>query len=838
MPALQYIASAFSASASPTLILHPDAPLFRIAYANDALLNLVGVRLADIVGMPLMQAFPQDCEGDDSAEKRKESFRHALEYVLVLKKAYKEPLKRYDLEKQATGVYERRFWNAVTYPIFDDQGEVEFIVHMPTDVTEFIPQDDEDPKLDEEILRNKNFHHPLFNDYPDAVATIDLYGNFLSVNNVVCELLELDRKTLLNMSFVPFVAPENFQEVFQLFQKGVKGEIQNFDAKVISAKGRQRTLNITNLPMIDNKEVIGIYLVGKDITEMLEAKMEVDRNNQRISTILESITDAFIAVDRNWIITYFNREAEMHVNVQRADVIGKNIWEVFPTARNERFYPEYHRALSEQISVRFNEYIQSKDIWVEVTAYPTSEGLSVFIKDITEKVKSDSELQQAKEKYQSLFDFSPLAKWVYDTRTLKFLAANETAVREYGYSVQEFLSMTVKDIWVPEDLHLLDYQLHTRISERQVTKFQTRHVKKSGQVIYVQVQGQQLPSWGPDVRIVYALNITKQIQAEQALKASEERFKALVQEGSEFIAIADSEERFIYVSPTYKRLGLDPEEMLGKYMFETLHEADRKRVREVFRTLKPDESVRIPPFRRIDYNQVVHWFETIITDLRHDPAVNGVVLNSRDVTERIQMEKKIRESLDHYNSKDGATLDAVYDWDLIENELRWSKGLKEVFGHEQSADLLKESWFDLVHPEDRERVAAAIAESLQARETKWKIEYRFRAADRNYRFVLDRGFFIYDNDGVPQRMIGALRDVSQRVNYTCSIDGLNTRLGEISWMQSHVVRAPLARIMGLSELLRYNEGEITQKELLSLLTDSANELDEIIRNILQQTKSI
>ena len=837
MPDLEHVASAFSASATPTLILYSDAPQFRIAYANDALLNLVGARLPDIVGMPLMEAFPQ--KGDDeSGETRKEPFRHALEYVLVLKKAYNDRLKCYDVQNPATGTYERRFWNALTYPIFDDQHEVEFIVHMPTDVTEFIPQDNESPRLDDEILSNKNLHHPLFNDYPDAVATIDLYGNFLSVNNVVSELLELDRKSLLNMSFVPFVAPENFQEVFHIFQKGVKGEIQNFDVKVISAKGRERTLNITNLPMIDNKEVIGIYLIGKDVTEMLQAKIEVDRYNQRISMILESITDAFIAVDRKWIITYFNKEAEMHLNVQRADVLGKNIWEVFPTSRNEKFYPEYHRALSEQVSVRFNEYVKSKDIWVEVTANPTSEGLSVFLKDVTEKVKSDAALQQAKEKYQSLFDFSPLAKWVYDTRTLKFLAANETAVREYGYSLQEFLAMTVKDIWVPEDLYLLEQHLQTTVMERQVTRFQTRHVRKSGKVIDVQVQGQQLPSWGADVRIVFALDITKQIQAEQALKASEERFKALVQEGSDFIIITDSEDRYTYVSPTYKRLGLDPEEMLGKPMFDSLHKDDHVRLREIFKTLKPNESVRVPQFRRLGINQEVHWFETIITDLRHDPAVNGLVLNSRDVTERVQMEKKIRESLDHYNSRTTAASDAVYDWDLTTNELRWSRGLKDIFGHEQSSDLLKESWFDLVHPEDRDRVAGAIAESFQARETKWKIEYRFRAADRNYRFVLDRGFFSYDNDGVPQRMTGALKDVSKRVNYICSINGLNTRMGEISWMQSHVVRAPLARIMGLSELLRYNEGEITQKELLSLLTDSANELDEIIRNILQQTKTI
>lgn len=278
--------------------------------------------------------------------------------------------------------------------------------------------------------------------------------------------------------------------------------------------------------------------------------------------------------------------------------------------------------------------------------------------------------------------------------------------------------------------------------------------------------------------------------------------------------------------------------MLGRSIFDALHEADVDRLRDLFFNLEPRKSVQVPPFRRLGGNKEVHWVETVITDLTDDPAVGGVVVNSRDVTQRVQNERKIRESIDQYNNASNTTSDAIYEWDFKSNELRWTKGFEQVFGHEQSGALLRESWFDLVHPEDRDRVVDAICENLRTRTRNWKMEYRFRAADRNYRFVMDRGFFVYNEAGEPERMTGAIRDVSERVNYIFSIEGLNKRLGEISWMQSHVVRAPLARIMGLSELLRYNEGDITHKELLGLLTDSANELDEIIRKILQQTKSI
>jgi PAS domain S-box-containing protein len=819
---LDDIASTFKASATPTIVLYPDAPTFTIAHANAAYLKITGANLQQLIGNGLMEFFP---ESDDfAAVKRKKAVRLGLEHVLILKKAYKGLLARYDIANPITGKLEPRFWNTDTYPILDDQGNVQYIVHMPTDVTEFVPADD-------------NLYHPLFNNYPDGVATIDLYGNFLSVNQIFCDITEASLDALLQISFIPFIAPDDFRKVFHIFQKAVRGEIQNFEAKIITGKGNHRTLSITNLPIINNKEVIGIYLIAKDITEAVHAQIQLDLDNQRTSAILESITDGFIAVDHNWIITYFNKEAELLLGLKRGTVVGKNLWQIFPNGKNEKFYPEYHRAMSDQVSVRFNEYLSKENMWLEVTAYPSGDGLSAYFKDITGKVNADIKLQKAKEQYQALFDFSPLAKWVYDTKTLKFLAANETAVREYGYSMEEFLSMSIKDIFDPEEFFHLEQVLDTTVKHKLTSKFESRHLKKSGEIIDVQVDGQQLPSWGENARIVLALDITSRVQAERALKRSEQRFRSLVQEGSDLIAIVDSEGNYFYVSPTYKRLGLAPENMLGKNIFDVLHKDDVEGLRKQFFSLEPGTSLHIPPFRRLGRNNEIFWLEAVVTDLRHDPAVSGIVINSRDVTHRVQNEKKIRDSIDHYHNTTKTTSDAVYDWDLRNNELRWSKGFEQVFGHEHTSSL-KEGWFQLVHPEDRERVIAALADCLQNRVQKWKMEYRFRAADRNYRYVLDRGFFIYNEAGEPERMSGALRDISERVNYICSIEGLNKRLGEISWMQSHIVRAPLARIMGISELMRYNEGEITQKELLGLLTDSANELDEIIRNILQQTKSI
>lgn len=835
MLSLENITSVFEASASATLILYPDVNEYTIAHANAAFLKNIGTTLKDIVGKSIFVAFPED--NGDLADKRRKSVKRALEHALLIKKPYQARLERYDMRNLATGEFEVHFWNTDTYPIFDHKGDVQFIVHIPTDVTDYVPESN-GAVPETGIITNKNFQHPLFNDYPDGVATVDLYGNFLSVNRNFCDLTESPKESLLKVSFIPFIAPENFQKVFDIFQKAAKGEIQNFEAKIITAHGRERTLSVTSLPILDNKKVIGIYLIAKDITAVLEAKKQMEANNKRTHTILESITDAFIAVDENWKFTYFNKEAEIMFRKGREEVIGQVLWEVFPNAIHEKFYPEYHRAVSDRLSVQFNEYLPEEGMWLEVTAYPSGDGLSAHLKDITHQINISIELEQAKERYQGLFDFSPLAKWVYDTETLCFLAANATAVYNYGYSQEEFLSMSLDMIWPNEDADSLRAQVSERVRDKANGKMQARHIKKSGEIINVEIESQPLPSWGTNARMIIALDVTQRTQAEEALRVSEQRFKALVQEGSDLIAIVDSKGSYTYVSPTYKRiLGLNPESMLGTNILDSLVQTDVPAVKKLFNQLITKGSFQVGPIRRLDANRELRWMEAVITDLRNDPAVNGIVINARDVTRRVQNEQKIRASLDNYNTtKDISS--ALYDWDFESNEVTWSAGLKEVFGHQQSGPFLKEGWFELIHPEDRDLVVDAIVCQLEKKERAWKMEYRLRAADRNFRFVLDRGFFIYDDAGKPERMVGSLKDVSERVNYIADIEGGSKRLGEISWMQSHVVRAPLARIMGLSELMRYNEGEITQKELLSLLTDSAQELDSIIRNILQQTKDI
>lgn len=561
-----------------------------------------------------------------------------------------------------------------------------------------------------QLIKN-SFQHPLFDDYPDAVFTLDLNGNFLSANKALIDLTECREEELFQLTFVPFIAPEDGEKAHHHFVKAIHGEIQNFNIKVISAKGTPHVLHITNLPIVIEGEVIGVHVIGKNITTLTNTEKQRDGYHDRISDILESIGDGFIALNKSWEVTYWNKEAERLLQMPREEIIGKNIWEMYQDALSLKFYSEYHRAVDENVSVRFDEYFPRLNIWIEVSAFPSDEGLSLYFKDITERKSGEEQLEREKEKYLELFNFSPLPQWVFDADTLRFLDVNNAAVKHYGYNKEEFLKMTLKDIRPVHDISGMEKAVNKTIKTGVFNRMMVRHMKKSGELMFICVEGNPVTFEGRAAWLVLAIDYTEKLKSERALAASEQRFKALVQDGSDLVSILDKDGNYKYVSPTSKPiLGVDPEALIGKNAFDFIHRDDKEQVLAQFGQIGEQKRIKILPFRFKGMDDEYHWIETIITDLTDDPVVAGIVANSRDVTQRIEDEFKTQENME--------------------------------------------------------------------------------------------------------------------------------RLRAVAWMQSHQVRAPLARILGLSRILLDDTDEITKNESLQYLIRSSEELDGIIKGIIKKAEGI
>lgn len=116
--------------------------------------------------------------------------------------------------------------------------------------------------------------------------------------------------------------------------------------------------------------------------------------NKRVNSVIESITDGFFVLNKNWEYTYINQHLFLPKGKQADEVLGKNIWDVFPETIDTLTYNEFHLAMNDRVTVRFEVQSDAEDFWFEMTAYPFDDGICCVLKNIKEKKQYEKELKR------------------------------------------------------------------------------------------------------------------------------------------------------------------------------------------------------------------------------------------------------------------------------------------------------------------------------------------------------------------------------------------------------------------------------------------------------------
>lgn len=194
---------------------------------------------------------------------------------------------------------------------------------------------------------------------------------------------------------------------------------------------------------------------------------------------------------------------------------------------------------------------------------PVAFAVAAF-SDITERQRAQQALRASEERHRLLFERNPLPAWVVDLETLRFVAVNDAAVRAYGYSRDEFLTMTIADIRPPEDIPALR-DAPARITVGHAGGGLWRHRKRDGSLIEVEITSHVLTFAGRPAELVLARDITARRRAEEALRASEERFRTLATTATDAIVSADQRGNITYFNPGAERIfGYIAEEVNGQ----------------------------------------------------------------------------------------------------------------------------------------------------------------------------------------------------------------------------------------------------------------------------------
>ena len=360
--------------------------------------------------------------------------------------------------------------------------------------------------------------------------------------------------------------------------------------------------------------------------------------------------------------------------------------------------------------------------------------------------------------------------WVFDVESLSFLAINEAALQQYGYSRDEFLGMTIRDIRPAADISaLLDNIAPLTTGLEKGGRW--RHRRKDGSLIEVEVISYELDWAGRRARLVFAMDVTERTRTEERLSQSEVSYRNLVEDSPDAMLV-HRQGTIIFANSACARLfGVSSaKELLGRQHLDSVHPNDREVVEERIQKFAYDlESVRRHEVRFLRFDGKEVYAETVARSVIYKGEL-AIQVMFRDISERLQAERKLKRS-----EADLATAQRIahlgsYEWELSnldepeKNLLRWSDENFRTFGYEPGQiEVSGATFLGAVHPDDKIRIRDVIRRTIRE-ENSVSLDFRIIRPSGAVRCIHSHSNVIRDEKtSRPVRIVGTAQDVTERM---------------------------------------------------------------------------
>ncbi|GAC1421233.1 MAG: hypothetical protein NVSMB6_22900 [Burkholderiaceae bacterium] len=190
-----------------------------------------------------------------------------------------------------------------------------------------------------------------------------------------------------------------------------------------------------------------MFGTGRDVTDRRRVQNELEHSKDNLARVLESIGDAFYALDREWRATYVNQKTAALIGRNKEELLGKTIWEVVPDFSKGTAYPHFKTAMDTGRNAMFVQYYDALDVWAEIRLYPHADGLSVFMHDITGRRQAQETIRTAELRLRNMIDMTPAGYLITDARGL-VIEVNPAFCRMTGHDSVALIGMDLMALLV------------------------------------------------------------------------------------------------------------------------------------------------------------------------------------------------------------------------------------------------------------------------------------------------------------------------------------------------------------------------------------------------------
>lgn len=612
----------------------------------------------------------------------------------------------------------------------------------------------------------------------DIFCIINKDQKFEFVSNASYNVWGYTPEEMIGNPFENYIFKEDILESLEVEQqvKNSGEELSLFENRYLNKNGA-----IRNMLWSANwdKESELLYCIAKDVTDFKEIIKKGDENQtllleaQRLAKIGSWNFD-FKEDKLTWsdgLYNVFDVDKELFLETHQSFIdfiIPEDRDFVVQTSKNTQETGEpftiVYRIKTPSGEQRFIEEFGycEKDATGKITR------LFGTAQDVTERKKNELLLQHSNEKYKYLFDNSPMPLFVWDFETLEIIDCNIESLMLYGYSREEFLQLTIKDIRPKEDIDLIVKATGDESIYGDIHKKGWRHLKKNGDLMYVDITAHLLDYNNRRCSLVLINDITAKIELEKKQEEHLQFIETTLENLPIGIAVNKiNEGTATLMNKKFHGIYGWPEEILTDVptFFEKVYPDVEYRTKIVNQVIS-DMSSKDP--ERMIWEGITITTqngEKRIVNAKNIPLYDQNLMISTvvDVTEKYAFQKELQESNERYNYVTKATSDAIWDWDLQHNVVYRTEAFATIFGFDLEELALPDTrWKNFIHPDEKQSVTKSIYEMINSNGNYWKHDYRIIKPNGEIAFVQDSAYLIRGENNNVTRIIGALQDVTQR----------------------------------------------------------------------------
>ena len=712
----------------------------------------------------------------------------------------------------------------------------------------------------------------LFENARDAIYILDTRGKFVACNRKAEELTGFKRKDWIGKSFRKIIPVENLPKAIRGFLNVIRGKAIRLELELRTATKKKVLVEVTSTPLINNRKIVGALGIARDINEGKQVEGELQRSEERLKTILDSIHTGIVIIDKEThVIVDANPIAIEMIGAPKEQVIGSVCHDyICPAEKGKCPITDLGQNVdnSERVLLKTNR----KSVPILKTVVSTiingRERLIESFIDITERKKMEEAIRKSGEKYRTLMDDAPIAIFNVNLNG-KITYVNKRFEQDTGYLREEILGKNAfkLDLVSDETRKFLAKRMKALLMGKPARCVEVQLRCKDGRWIWADMESRIIKKLRVPVGFqITARNITERKRAEEALRESEEKYRGIIELAPMAMVTMDLKGVITSCNTFMTLSGYSKDEIIGK----RFSDIGWLQIRDLPKYLKMFSSIirgKVPEPFEISYRHKdgePHVGEVYISLMKKNGKVIGIQSVMMDITERKKKEREIRESKEKFERlfMDNPEA-AVYvnpDFHILDVNPCFS----ELFGY--SLDEVKGKHINsAIVPKDKMEEAEMLDKKAEKR-------YFFHGTVRKRKdgslVPVSISVAPITVEGRLTGYVGLYKDVTERKQmerklqeYSEHLEELvekRTRqlkeaqeqllkserlaaIGEIAAMVGHDLRNPLTSIAGATYYLKTKleqKMDKTAKDMVELIEKDIKYSDKIISDLLRYSREI